>query len=364
MHATCHSAKLDSATTKGSVQKMKQPRAVWLDFIRVFACFCIIVVHFNASVSGWNIYGGFVLSNSLTPNWYLGAYLGDIGSSLFFMVSGASLMISNDKTTLKDFYLKRFLGIYPMLWIAYTAVTLLSFILNRAYPMSKLSLLIFSFAGLDGYFGVLGLIDGSFFLVGEWFLGCIILIYLVWPLLREGLNRAPILTWIVSLALLLYYSGRNSIMFPARFAEVLFGMTVVKYKLNEKSVYLLSGTAVCALIVYLLMRRGNANNFLWTVAFCGFLFAALLVLSCLIHNEKIKSFLVWFGGLSYPIFLLHHWIINKLVQNFDLTYFPYRYTVLMFSVYLCLTLGASIVLKKVGDQFTRTLKRKLLPSRA
>lgn len=46
-------------------------RIVSMDLIRLFACICVTVVHFNASVSGWNN-GVFVYPNSIVPNYYLG----------------------------------------------------------------------------------------------------------------------------------------------------------------------------------------------------------------------------------------------------------------------------------------------------
>lgn len=54
------------------------------------ALICILVVHFNATVTGY-----FTLPHKIfTSNLPLGIYLGDFGSSLFFIVSGASLALT------------------------------------------------------------------------------------------------------------------------------------------------------------------------------------------------------------------------------------------------------------------------------
>ena len=54
------------------------------------ALICILIVHFNATVTGY-----FTLPHKLfTSTLPLGIYLGDFGSSLFFIVSGASLALT------------------------------------------------------------------------------------------------------------------------------------------------------------------------------------------------------------------------------------------------------------------------------
>ena len=62
--------------------------------VRAVALICILVVHFNATVTGY-----FTLPHKIfTSNLPLGIYLGDFGSSLFFIVSGASLALRRPPT--------------------------------------------------------------------------------------------------------------------------------------------------------------------------------------------------------------------------------------------------------------------------
>ena len=335
---------------------MKKERVRYIDFIRLFACICILVVHFNATVSGYDKWQCFYYPNSLVPNSYFGAYLGDIGVSLFFMISGASLMLSNENTSVKDFYKKRFFNIYPMYWIAFGTTTLLSFLLCKSFPMSKLYYLLFSILGMDGYLGTLGMPGGSFYQVGEWFLGCIILLYLTWPLLLAGFKKAPVLTWIITLTISFCLSRKNNIWFFVRFPEILFGMSTVKYRWDKRPIVMLLVATSGALASYILYQRGIIWNFLWVSIFCVFLFTILLNISQLIKNELINSFLVKISGLTYPIFLVHHWIIHNLVTGFDLSAFPYRYTVVLFITYVCITLGTAAFLKRTGNSFTKWLK--------
>lgn len=57
----------------------------------------------------------------MLPDTLFGMYLGSYGVTLFFIVSGAVLMyIYGDKEIdLASYYKKRFLGIYPMFWLAF-----------------------------------------------------------------------------------------------------------------------------------------------------------------------------------------------------------------------------------------------------
>ena len=84
----------------------------------------ILVIHFNATVTGY-----FTLPHKLFASVLpFGIYLGDFGSSLFFIVSGASLALTvppqQDPLT---FYKKRAKAIYPLFWLAWAVCFSLRF---------------------------------------------------------------------------------------------------------------------------------------------------------------------------------------------------------------------------------------------
>ena len=68
---------------------MKKQRLFYLDLIRAVALVCILVIHFNAAVTGYFTLPSKLFGSVLPFN----IYLGDFGSSLFFMVSGAALQL-------------------------------------------------------------------------------------------------------------------------------------------------------------------------------------------------------------------------------------------------------------------------------
>ena len=73
---------------------------------------CILTVHFNATVTGY-----FTLPHKLfTSTLPLGIYLGDFGSTLFFIVSGASLALTApENQSPAQFYKKRARAVLPAL---------------------------------------------------------------------------------------------------------------------------------------------------------------------------------------------------------------------------------------------------------
>ena len=95
---------------------MKKPRLFYLDLIRTVALISILIIHFNATVTGY-----FTLPHKLfTSTLPSGIYLGDFGSTLFFIVSGASLCYTApEHFETKAFYKKRVRAVYPMFWLAW-----------------------------------------------------------------------------------------------------------------------------------------------------------------------------------------------------------------------------------------------------
>ena len=154
--------------------KTNQQRLFYLDVIRVASAILIVIYHFSFSLP-WPVD---VLHSTVNGSW------GMTPVYCFFMVSGAALMHRYGKEEgfkIGKFYSRRFLGIYPLFWIAY----LIGFFavywqLGHLYDVPSWSL-IWSIIGLDGW--VVNWVP-TFYMVGEWFLGSIIMLYLAFPAVR------------------------------------------------------------------------------------------------------------------------------------------------------------------------------------
>lgn len=300
---------------------MRNQRDISLDFVRAIATILIVICHFNARYMfiGTDVaYKKMIIGINI-----FNIYIGSLGVSIFLIISGFSLMkVYQDKLDIKKFYIKRFFNIYPMFWIAYLAGYLHQFwkfkCINQSIP--KLNI-IFSIIGFDGY-----LSNGNvstFYVLGEWFLGFIIIIYIVFPLLRYGVLKHPFITAGIALVLysmiLLYYDflfPQHMVLFT-RLPEILFGMYFVKYikKVNWKMTVI----SMTIIILNTITASQNIHQDIQTT-YVGI--SAFIVLYYLGTFVQKRRFIVYsckeVCKYSYAIFLVHHYIIALMMGEFDL----------------------------------------------
>lgn len=331
-------------------------RLIYLDIIRIFACLCVLVIHFNACVSGYDIFVNFHYPNHLVPNYYFGVSLGNIGVGLFFILSGAGLQYANGVISLKfkdliTFFKKRFLSLYPAFWITFTFFTLFSFLYNLGMPKIKLGYFLASIFGLDAYLGTLTHNPKYFatYQCGEWFLGCILLIYLIFPLLSYFFNKFPKTTSAIAVMgyVILCHFHINEIWFFMQIPYLILGMIFIKYFRTALSLKLWIPTilAICVKIFFGTHLTSLTN----AIILCWFIFLLITLLvelfnkrSDYLKQESVAKFIGYVGVLTYPMFLFHHKLITLLCQKFDLANFPYRYTVTLFIIYMIVTVVFSI----------------------
>lgn len=314
----------------------KNNRIFYLDFIRALAVLLIIITHYNAVfIFQWNE----ELLKKIVITWKIAnLYIGDFGVSLFLIVSGAALMSVYEKQlNLKEFYKKRFMGIYPMYWIAYFAVFMYSFWLNKGINQGipKINI-IFSILGMDFY---LCEAIATFCMVGEWFLGFIIIFYMVFPLIRKGIEKVPVITAIAAFAMyiffMMYYPlpmTRSTWLF-IRLPELLFGMYFIKYKVK-----LTWRKAVIAGIILILntvfqptIDKDIQTIYIGISAFILFGYIG----SILERKAIIVRICKGICKYSYPVFLIHHYIINRITSQFDLYSITILESYLLFILCCC-----------------------------
>ena len=103
------------------------------------------------------------------------SFWGSIGVNLFFLLSGASLTHRwQNRWNLKEYVKGRILAIYPDFWVIFFSLFVYGEVLhgnNASVPKWKL---IFSIIGVDGY---MQQFTSTFYKIGEWFLGCLLILY-------------------------------------------------------------------------------------------------------------------------------------------------------------------------------------------
>lgn len=291
----------------------KKKRIFYLNFIRAISMLIIVTYHFNVHLAENNIQCIKIFSNGR---------LGMIGVTLFFMISGAALMYNyGENIGLKHYFKKRFLGIYPMFWIAYILVFTYIFYGSKKtiwnLPIYKLIISLFA---MDGY---LSPYTETFYLIGEWFLGCIVLIYILFPLLRILINKYPkrflMIYTVLDILLLGFYRDGimpiNKNIFICTYSFVI-GMYIIKY-IKEFKVWQFCICLLLSICAYFIPNSNNLNLNTAIANFIGInLFFVLGFIGEKIHNIEIQNCFNIMSKYSYTVFLVHHYIIMKIENSF------------------------------------------------
>ena len=298
------------------------------------ALICILVVHFNATVTGY-----FTLPHKIfTSNLPLGIYLGDFGSSLFFIVSGASLALTVPaEQSPPQFYKKRARAVYPLFWLAWFVVFSCRFVTRPgSFGGARSVTLVLTFLGLDNFAVAAGWVGMDFACVGEWFLGSILFLYLLFTFLQRALRKNAWLTWAVTLAVCVpvHLLGWDARLVAVHIPEFLFGMTFLMQP--KKAQYILAP----ALLVAAILAKGWDGKITCALASMG-VFILLALVSTLLDRPWPRALGAELAKISYAVFLVHHVLIQDMASHFDLAALSRRDTVFLFIIYLAAAFAAA-----------------------
>ncbi len=297
-------------------------KLTYLNIIRIVAILIILLFHFSKICINNNIQGFFTLNLFANGDW------GYIGVAIFFMLSGFSLMYNYNKEKelkIKEFYKKRFFSIYPLFWISYI-IALVYYIIRGQFIIKGSMFRIISCGlctvlGLDGYLGNITSKFSDFYILGEWFLGCIIAIYCLFPLLRKLAIKYNLRFFIIStivyviiaifdpLKLILIH--RNIIVCMYQF---IIGMYLVNYidKINYKHAII----SIVGIIVILSVKLILPETISVTIISILF-FILLKFIGEKVTNIKMEKILSIFSKYSYGAYLVHHVIMNEVIKHYS-----------------------------------------------
>jgi len=288
---------------------MPNARLRYLDFIRVVANLLIILFHYNV----WTerlVSTDFLLVRKYT-------WLGEIGVSLFLILSGASLTQSTkgdfDALT---FYRKRIRAIFPMFYLVYACFMILALVVHQYQFSAERSPFAFALTiiGLDG---LLSTVIPTYYLVGEWFLGCLIVLYLFYPALRYCFARNSVLTLALCCAVVLLLQNHYTFNFPLqrlplfRIAEFVFGMFFLTRFTSHRPVdHLLIALAAIVLITASSLDFPSLGAF--TMNMSGMAaFVCLAYAARFAPWKPIEPVISFLSRYAYPAFLVHHIILKQ-----------------------------------------------------
>lgn len=332
---------------QNSCKKIKIPA---IDFIKAFCALGIICYHFS-------IHSNKLKWLTVAPNHQVG--WGDYFVVSFFVISGALLFFhhSNIQSVL-TFYKKRCLSIYPTFYASYLIVAFLEWIL---VPKSVLlhrpvKYYLYTLLGMDGYLRNFTR-PHNYYILGEWFLGAILLLYLLYPILTWLLQKdeKKYLLSVFSLFIITY----NLKMFAQSPLRNIFsicfsfsvGMAIAKHHLfSDNSLRVIS---IPLFILFIITPF--KTHFVINGQFGGiFLTFSLFIIGEKIYNKNIlRQTISWLGRISYEIFLVQHFIILFLLK----IYMPQN----NFSAIalLLLTISTTIIMASVLHMGVNKSKGKL-----
>jgi len=324
-------------------------------FSRAFCCIGIVIFHYFCHSKG-NFKFLYTTSNS---------NFGFMFVTSFFCISGFVLYYNYPKIlSIKRFYYKRWKSILIPYYICY-----IYFFFRESFCRKKLifsenrKMYIINIFGLDGY---LRYRFKTFYLVGEWFLGAIIILYIMFPLLLLIINKSNIIInniFFCSLYFLMYKKKNFFIIHPRRniitcLFSFYFGIESFKYKnfflINKKS-FLIS-----FLMLFLLCTvRINIKYCLLIHQIQGFcLFIVLYKVGYYAMNSKINLIFDKISNLSYFIFLIHHKIIIYILSIYNPEQWYAHILLIIFSITLII-ISSNIHLIVINSLFKSYLFKKI-----
>lgn len=289
---------------------MKKEKINSINFIKAVSAIGIIAAHFSNYLLNKDFSLFLVFANG---GW------GSVFAQIFFMVSGAVLFYNyEDKLDLKKYYKKRCKSIFPMFYIAYFLVEVSRMIKHKSlFYRGSLVPYIFTIFGMDGY---LANRTTTYYILGEWFLGMIIVLYILFPLILHRFKKDDSTTMFAATILYVLCLEKPIInavpiwSITSCLVSFVFGMFVIKNRKILINKFTAAVSLVAVLILMFLPLGRSADVCLRLMS--AYLFLLLMFAGEWIMKSKVNNKI--FGCLSkysYAIFLLQHLIIVEILTR-------------------------------------------------
>ena len=301
---------------------VKKDRIIALDILKVICVFIVFVYHFYMDID--YVHGMYELSNIksiiIRPNMHFAL----IACALFMMVSGATLKL-NYNGNIINFYKKRLLRILVPFYIAYFIAFCFkcanlnsTHIFNQNIPKVNL---IYTLFGMDEYM-MSGGINTFTLGVGEWFLGCVMICYILFPLIYYMDKNCSYVLFIVFTAYYIfvntYYESFGYIM-PQHFTILcqIYHFYLGIYLMDKEflnKINLIIVILMCIIVVFTfksLTQYDIIDNFKTTIV-VPCIFIVFLKLESFFNKLDISKFISNISSnLSFEFFLIHHIVIYE-----------------------------------------------------
>lgn len=282
----------------------KKSRLYGFDLARIISLLMILVYHLN----------GILKDNPIHILGIGDGELGAVGVGLFILISGSMITYTYSGNAW-SFYAKRLKKIFIPFWVTYIFVLVCELLQGRFVFDLPLYKFLLTFVGMDGFFSYL---TSTYYLVGEWFLGFIIMIYVVYPIVHIIMNKFPLALIFVSFIVEIYMVNNYEWSIPFLWNPfvlapfLLIGVYFIKRYINMNS----WDTLFVGLALLISSQLFQLPGVLMTVFFKTIgLYIILVILGeklLLRCNDGIKKATVLMSELTFGVILIHHRIIFTL----------------------------------------------------
>ena len=336
-------------------------RIIGLDILRVIGVIFIFCYHFTVDY----IYRGNGTDSLMPGINYFFNVMARPASLFLFIISGYALMYNKEDTiSLKQYYLKRFKGLYIPFYVAYTLMTCLYFFVNNGITASFVQpwKFIYTILGIDG---MMFQVEANFYLIGEWFMSCIVICYAVYPLLAWLLKKAKFITLAVLLIisnvmLFVYNPFQINVLMNPLFVLVYFYIGMLMHEtIGTKQIptwtkwvclvitvliwghYLVQGFAPESALFMLSAEAGEIAFAIWSVAMIVGLRDVTLK-----EDGRMYAAVAYISKISWCVILVHHALIGLFFSTSDVQGYTSKDLFVAFIMMLLLSWGgAELVIK-------------------
>ncbi len=362
---------------------MKREKQPSLDFIRAVSIVAIVLEHYSYSFLQFGIPGEFIYFLKFENGDWGGAFV-----AVFFMLSGAALIYNYPtlyhgevkpdasfkekfaagfKGTMR-FYWKRLKALFPLFYVCWLIFYILT---SKAVGIwnwggDRINLL-YTVFGVDGYFLHRGF---NYFCVGEWFLGAILFLYLLYPFLRFAFMKfrwiaTVLITALFSLSLFrfVFSSMPDSNIFIVLikwydsvmevpdsrnlFTCIMYfwtGMLLITYRKTLINIYS-AAFSVFMMLVITLIPLPFYNEVIMSLIGAVVIYLLLAFIApYVLKYTAVKLPVGILSTYSYGIFLIHHQIMYLIMPRLTEVNFTVPLSLVLFVAFMGLVTALSWLL--------------------
>ncbi|SDB42644.1 Peptidoglycan/LPS O-acetylase OafA/YrhL, contains acyltransferase and SGNH-hydrolase domains [Pseudobutyrivibrio sp. YE44] len=345
-------------------------RIIGLDILRDIGVVFIFFYHFFVEYT----ISGNGPDPSINGYTYFFNILARPASLFLFIISGYALMYNHeDEISLVKYYKRRFKGLFIPFYVAYTIMFLICFLVNgevvgHSLPISRF---ILTLIGMDG---VTQLVVFNFYLIGEWFMSCIVICYLLFPLLAKLLKKfkyitlAAMMAWYVYLLYIHNPFAFTQLMNPL-FVMVYFYIGMFLHEVFGEKAVPKAFKNTCAVLSVLIFVYFILIGFVPSMAFLKLgqeqseiiYFVISMTMLIALRDVEISpeknsyKFITYLSGISWFIILTHHRIMILFYSKMNIQNFAHREIFALMLVCMACTWIASIIVRDLSSKLKKLL---------